>query len=235
MHLETKEAFQQFNEQQMGRNKRFQSHLQSPRLPIGLRSIPTAVLDRLVHFYMESLQHTYPIIPQEWLTRIFRSISETRSGLQLSHLESFVAYITLAISSASLYWKAGPQARAGSLSLFSSAIRRLQEIVEIGGLERLQAVLLLAHYAHLNPEFVDIWTCVTTATKIVVDLGLHATVDGEDNDLRQRLFWVAYNMDRSLSVTLKLPISFPEESISIKVYPSPLVLPFESQLIAFSI
>ncbi|KAJ5731459.1 uncharacterized protein N7483_005967 [Penicillium malachiteum] len=41
-------------------------------------------------------------------------------------------------------------------------------------------------------------------------------MDGENDDLRQRLFWVAYNMDRSLSATLKLPISFPEESISTK-------------------
>ncbi|KAJ6015370.1 hypothetical protein N7540_009961 [Penicillium herquei] len=88
--------------------------------------------------------------------------------------------------------------------------------MEIDGLERLQAALLLAHYAHLNPELVDIWTCVATATKIVLDLGLHTTMDGENDDQRQRLFWVAYNMDRSLSATLKLPISFPEESIAIK-------------------
>lgn len=146
----------------------------------------------MVRHYTKRLLNFYPIVQEGLLNQIFQSISQTDSELHISHFESFVAYIVLAISSVSLYWKTGPQARSASLSLFSSAFHHLQQIVEIQELESFQAVLLLAHYAHLNPELIDIWTCNMTATRIVLDLGLYAAVSGEKEELYQRLFWVTY-------------------------------------------
>lgn len=223
MHLDSESAFRHLNQQQMTRHEDVQSFIKSPRPPIGLRNVPASAINRMAQHYTSTLLHFYPIVEKVWLGSIFHRVSQTQTDLRLSHFESFVAYIVLAISSVTLYWKVNPRVRAASLSLFLSALQHLQQIVEVQGLDRLQAVLLLAHYAHVNPELADTWTCISTAVTIVLDLGLHATSGEKERELRQRLFWVTYNMDRALSAMLRLPLSFSEESISLKVCSSSLV------------
>lgn len=92
---------------------------------------------------------------------------------------------------------------------------------EVDEIEELQMSLLLAHYAHMNPEKADNWSCISNAVKIIIDLGLNHqsshVLDQRNSQQRRQLFWVAYGMERSLCALLKLPLSFPEESVSIEV------------------
>lgn len=67
----------------------------------------------------------------------------------------------------------------------------------------------------------DNWTSIANAVRIVLSLGLYMEGPeglGKDEGLqRQKLFWVTYGMERSLCTNLRLPLSFPEEEITVKV------------------
>lgn len=188
-----------------------------PALDLG--KVPQAAVAAMLRIYAVSLMHHYPIVERGMLQRIYQSLYQKDQVPGRSNFDNFVLYIVLAISSVSMAWKANKQARALSLSFFSSALQYLHRISQIDGLLRLQVILLLAHYAHLNPEVVNAWTCTAVAVRACLDLGLPCTdpptLSEADRQLRRKLFWVAYDLDRSSCAMLRLPLSFPEESISI--------------------
>jgi hypothetical protein len=99
-----------------------------------------------------------------------------------------------------------------------------------GGLEELQAVLLLAGLALLRPVAPGLWYIIGVALRLSVDLGLHiedsdpdldsldVKMETESNssssrlgrrqwtrDLRRRLWWCVYSLDRLVSVCVGRP------------------------------
>ncbi|KAI0022671.1 hypothetical protein F4780DRAFT_160941 [Xylariomycetidae sp. FL0641] len=125
-----------------------------------------------------------------------------------------------------------------------------------GGLEELQAVLLLANFALLRPVPPGLWYIVGVAVRLAVDLGLHYE-DGKDvefdltgppastgagngaydkphdaharergrrefvRDLRRRLWWCTYSIDRLVSVCVGRPFGISDQVITTE-FPSML-------------
>ncbi|KAA8913709.1 fungal-specific transcription factor domain-containing protein [Sphaerosporella brunnea] len=111
-----------------------------------------------------------------------------------------------------------------------------------GGLDELQAVLLLAGYALLRPVSPGLWYIVGVAVRLAVDLGLHYE-DAESEakkpiitnepktekeakkewvrDMRRRLWWCVYNLDRLVSTCVGRPFGIADEVISTQ-FPSML-------------
>lgn len=107
-----------------------------------------------------------------------------------------------------------------------------------GGLDELQAVLLLAGYALLRPVSPGLWYIVGVAVRLAVDLGLHyedAEVEAKKTsgtqgpktekegrrewvrDMRRRLWWCVYNLDRLVSTCVGRPFGIADEVISTQV------------------
>jgi hypothetical protein len=196
----------------------------------------------MIRNYADTHLPQYPCITESMLDDIVRRVgaeelADTSSLLLhgipadsgLGHFEYFVLFIVLAISAMTLTWKAEDQALSASESFYNSALKNLQVLGEHGEIKSLQISLLLAHYAHMCPQRVDNWTCISDAVRIVLNLGLHKEspegLDIEQQRLRSTLFWVTYGMERSLSSNLRLPLSFPEEVITTKVRTCAFCLP----------
>lgn len=86
-------------------------------------------------------------------------------------------------------------------------------------LELLQALLLLTLYSLMRPSVPGVWYILGTLIRLTVDLGLHTEklnfkVSPFTRDLRRRLFWCTYSLDRQICVYLGRPFGIPEESIS---------------------
>jgi hypothetical protein len=88
----------------------------------------------------------------------------------------------------------------------------------------LQAILLLVWYSLLNPEKGSIWFLVGLATRTCVDMGYHNEhnvqvdqLDALELDMRRRLFWCTYKMDRLMSGALGRPPSIPDGFINVPV------------------
>ncbi|KAK4151271.1 fungal-specific transcription factor domain-containing protein [Chaetomidium leptoderma] len=113
-----------------------------------------------------------------------------------------------------------------------------------GGLEDLQAVLLLANFALLRPVPPGLWYIIGVAVRLAVDLGLHYE-DGKDletglaapatpqtetvakergrreyvRDLRRRLWWCTYSFDRLVSICVGRPFGISDQVITTE-FPS---------------
>lgn len=203
------------------------------RTLIDLSSVPFSAVKQMVQNYVGVHRPQYPCVSANLVATIVERIrSETDAtntffsignpaASGLGHFEYFVLFIVLAISAMTLTWKADNQARAASEAFYTSATKHLQALEDNDEIQALQISLLLAHYAHLCPERADNWTCITQAIRVVLDLGLHKgspeALDPAERRKRTQLFWVAYGMERSLCGNLRLPLSFPEESITTPV------------------
>lgn len=136
----------------------------------------------------------------------------------------------------------------------ASAIVHLESCLGSGGgLEELQAVLLLANFALLRPVPPGLWYIIGVAVRLAVDLGLHYE-DGKDvdtglgdgasqqtetlarervrrewvRDLRRRLWWCTYSFDRLVSVCVGRPFGISDQVITTE-FPSLLEDRFISQ------
>ncbi|KAM0718529.1 hypothetical protein Q7P37_005599 [Cladosporium fusiforme] len=116
-----------------------------------------------------------------------------------------------------------------------------------GGLEELQAVLLLAGLALLRPVAPGLWYIIGVALRLSVDLGLHyedsdPELDALDikaepdtavfpsrslgrkqwtRDLRRRLWWSVYSLDRLVSTCVGRPCGITDQVITTE-FPSVL-------------
>ncbi|KAJ5682731.1 hypothetical protein N7462_005896 [Penicillium macrosclerotiorum] len=113
-----------------------------------------------------------------------------------------------------------------------------------GGLEELQAVLLLASFALLRPVAPGLWYIVGVAMRLAVDLGLHyedgvgldsgskdgnqvqSRIDARERgrrewvrDLRRRLWWCVYSFDRLVATCVGRPFGISDQAISTE-FPS---------------
>lgn len=133
-----------------------------------------------------------------------------------------------------------PQKHYEPESYHASAVLHLESFLSQskGGLEELQAVLLLAGYALLRPVSPGLWYIVGVALRLAVDLGLHyedseakeTKKDGKEGrrqwsrELRRRLWWCVYSLDRLVSTCVGRPFGIADEVISTKVRVLPFIL-----------
>ncbi|KAK5740764.1 hypothetical protein LTR17_004354 [Elasticomyces elasticus] len=115
-----------------------------------------------------------------------------------------------------------------------------------GGLEELQAVLLLAGLALLRPVAPGLWYIIGVAVRLAVDLGLHseeldAPLDDHDptlassesasgslgrrqwtRDMKRRLWWCTYSFDRLVSTCVGRPFGISDQVVTTE-FPSLLL------------
>ncbi|KAK5699058.1 hypothetical protein LTR97_006707 [Elasticomyces elasticus] len=115
-----------------------------------------------------------------------------------------------------------------------------------GGLEELQAVLLLAGLALLRPVAPGLWYIIGVAVRLAVDLGLHseeldAPLDDHDptlassesavgslgrrqwtRDMKRRLWWCTYSFDRLVSTCVGRPFGVSDQVVTTE-FPSLLL------------
>lgn len=101
-----------------------------------------------------------------------------------------------------------------SKDIFSSADR----------LEALAGTLLHAIYSIMRPNVPGVWYTMGSVLRLTVDLGLHSeklnmTYDPFTRELRRRLFWCVYSLDRQVCSYFGRPFGIPEDTITTR-YPS---------------
>lgn len=228
--------------------------------------------ERLVDLYFEHANPQMPILHRgdfmELLDRSYRLEEKDRSPRALSVLN-----IVFAIG-AGIIFDDKPQSsddescpgrdRSSSMSkrprlanhqyqpeeYHASAIVHLESFLGssssegFGGLEELQAVLLLASFALLRPVAPGLWYIVGVAMRLAVDLGLHyedgvkldsGSKDGNQvqpridarergrrewiRDMRRRLWWCVYSFDRLVATCVGRPFGISDQAISTE-FPS---------------
>lgn len=147
-------------------------------------------------------------------------------SVMASH-DFLVVYLVLAISVTLGSANNGHEERYMALStaLFEEGIQHLYSLKSFPSeIAWLQIILLVLLYATVFPRSANVWVLSGAAMRACLELGLHReppeeslkSMDTETLDLRRRVFWAAYCMDRSICSALQRPLSTPDTAINTK-------------------
>ncbi|KAF5001746.1 hypothetical protein FGRMN_813 [Fusarium graminum] len=209
---------------------------------------------RLVRLYFEHSNPQIPILHRGEFMQTFERVYSTQDPARGSR-ELYLLNMVFAIGCGVIVGEPVKTEPSGDQSVenrsrcepeeyHASAIVHLESCLSNsgGGLEVLQAVLLLANFALLRPVPPGLWYIIGVAVRLAVDLGLHYEDDREidampsaaeqtengaqsrgkklwHRDMRRRLWWCTYSLDRLVSTCVGRPFGVSDQVITTE-FPS---------------
>lgn len=131
-------------------------------------------------------------------------------------------YLLAAIGGAALKHanRIRPEIVAKLVVPYESIICECLEMANVGSIEIL---LLLALYSLYDPEGLNPWVLTGILGRQIISLGLHrrsprpekSGLTAEETELRARLFWSSFELDRVVASSYGLPVAINDENIDI--------------------
>ncbi|CAK7232464.1 hypothetical protein SBRCBS47491_008280 [Sporothrix bragantina] len=176
--------------------------------------IPAHFADRMLAGYLTHASTAFPILHSPAL----RNLHARRGALENSY-EVCVLHLIYAIGGRFLE-TTGESGHFFPEHHHTAALKLLDEILQLHDLRSVQTLMLLAIHCLRAPQGPGAWTYVGLAMRIAIDLGLHRRTAAMsrpslDNELKKRLFWSCYNLDRQVSITLGRPFTISDRDIDL--------------------
>lgn len=181
------------------------------------------LLNRLARRYFTWINSAYPVLHEcMFLTQLANCRNGSREVTVVDH---FQAKMVIAISLASISRPHLSNSEIGRAAhdFWKSATKTLHKVLSGKGIQRLQNILLLLQYTLLVPKGGNLWQLSGSAMRFATDLGLYAEPNpGQEFDplaldLRRRLFWTCYCIDRVVTTAMGRPTGIPEAWITLKL------------------
>lgn len=194
---------------------------------------PETLVSNLIRSYFDHDAIAFPFLSPSKLLDISERCYRDASfySIHASAYDAFIFNMVLAIATASVYkydWQMLPSAE----SHHARAMQELDQVLALGGVESLQAILLLCQYrqgSSIKDNSASMWHLVGIAARICLELGLHREsaypiVYSHDLDQSQlaryqqqetarRCFWCVIAMDRVASNILGRPLAVRDEDV----------------------
>ncbi len=159
----------------------------------------------LIQHYLENMFVLYPFLDE---SKLFGSLDAVYQdgGRYASPMDHWTIRLILAIATVSLSRQQGDTKYQNGVRHAALALERADMVVQPGSVQGIQAILLLAQYAMLDPLHFNSWYLVGAAARAMVDLGLHqdpqtnTQARDKELDLRTRVYHSIYALDRSGSL-----------------------------------
>lgn len=179
----------------------------------------------LIQKYLDNI---FVILPFFSETEFMTSMSSVyqESGRQATPFDHYCFRMILAIANAAVSEIKGDESNQMAHQHVSAALEYAEVVLHPGSMAGVQAILFLLEYSLLDPEHFNSWYLAGMAARVMVDLGLHQELPPEAKtskkllDIRRRLFYCTYAMDRKISTALEQKFSFTDDSASDVYLPS---------------
>lgn len=102
----------------------------------------------------------------------------------------------------------------------------MSHILEQHSLASLQFLVLLGVHSQRSPYGAGTWSQIRYATSICIEMGLHrkrlgsrteSEKQARDEELRRRIFWSCYCLDRATSIVLGRAFAIADRDINVEV------------------
>ncbi len=171
--------------------------------------------------YWENVHFQYPFLHQPTHMRLIQHMYDTAAPIPVA---AFQVCMVLAISATILARRL--KVPLSAEGYYVAAMSYIDQIQIEGSLEGLQCLLLLQMYALNNASMgLNVWYLNYQCIASVLDLGLQRDVRAGKNlslltqEMRTRIFWVVYSLDRSLATIMGRPIGLRDEACELRVSP----------------
>ncbi|KAI0460320.1 fungal-specific transcription factor domain-containing protein [Xylaria acuta] len=177
----------------------------------------------LLNAYLNQPQTRYPFLDEReiWDLHAKRMTLHTTPVQQLTKPERFglfKLYMVYAIG-AMLIQLTERNTATPPENYYMTALQHLFTARESKTTQNVEAMLLLVLY-HVRSSSYGIWYMIGLAMRTCIDLGLHTkrhegTLDRYTIQMRRRLFWSVYSLERTIAICLGRPLSIPDRQIDV--------------------
>ncbi|KAF2755282.1 hypothetical protein EJ05DRAFT_533005 [Pseudovirgaria hyperparasitica] len=129
--------------------------------------------------------------------------------------------MVLALSSISLSQQRGDAQYFDAVGHVTAALEFAEDVLHPGFVATIQALVLLVEFAMMDPHHFDSWHLIGAASRAMVDIGMHqdplkALHSGKSKlELRRRVYWCVFALDRSTSLVQTRAFSFSDDSATV--------------------
>lgn len=180
---------------------------------------PRHVATSLIEHYLDNIFVIMPFFSEtDLMASVSAVYSEGRHARQSDHW--FVRMI-LAISAGAISQNKDDVDHQTALRHVTAAMTHVEAVVHPGAISGVQAILLLVLYSLIEPEYFRSWDLIGLASRVMVDLGLHVEPSPEMRmakgalDMRRKVFYCVYTLDRYISIAYGRAFSFTDDSASV--------------------
>lgn len=177
------------------------------------------IADQICDAFFDTIHAVYPVLHRPTFAKMLDQMYSLQGA---EPPVAFTVYMTLALGS--LVVSQRLKARLPSESYCLSALRYFDRINVENSLQGLQCLLLLLIFTLHNPHVrVNIWYLLYQTIGAVVDLGLQRDVTTQsgisllEQEMRTRVFWVVFMLDRVIATTMGRPIGLRDEACDLRV------------------
>lgn len=182
---------------------------------------PRYAATTLIQYYLSNVFVLLPVFDE---ASFYASVDNvySRNARQAEPLDHWLVRMVLAISSASMSEQRGDARYTEAIGHVCAALDSAEDVLHPGAIHSVQALVLLTEYAMLDPHHFDSWGLIGAASRAMVDLGLHqdppkgtAMLKGK-LEVRRRVYFCVYALDRSTSLVQTRAFSFGDDSAKVK-------------------
>ncbi|KAL3474322.1 fungal-specific transcription factor domain-containing protein [Aspergillus californicus] len=179
---------------------------------------------RILHAYLTRLHVRYPFLDRKELWRLhedrWRLAKAKREELaKHERFGIFKLYLTYAIGATTMqlserYDYVPPE------RFYITALQQVPAMCETRSVENVEAMTLLVVYHLRSASSQGVWYMIGLAMRTAIDLGLHRRANEINLDpitaqMRRRLFWTVYYLERVVSMSLGRPFSIADRHIDL--------------------
>ncbi|CAN9267125.1 unnamed protein product [Alternaria alternata] len=181
---------------------------------------------QLAQVYFDTIQPQHPFLHEESFRAALDQIY--RDGAPVDFVGNddgsiyFQTYMVLAISATVSNWRTKRHIPGESYCL--SALRYLDRIRLGTSIEGLQCMLLLLLFTMYSPHMqLNVWNLNYQCLAAVIDLGLQrhvaisAGISQHEQDMRTRIFWTVFTIDRTIASMMGRPIGLRDEACELRL------------------
>lgn len=175
----------------------------------------------IFHHFMKNMYPLFPCFSETVALNVLNDIYNQQTERVISASDHWLLYLILAIGSTMQSQNVNDEYYNLGVQFVSKALDYADIALAPGYATQIQSLLLLTQYAILDPNHFDSWLLIGFTTRAIVDLGFHqdpplsSVVDRATLDMRRKIFYCAYALDRSISMVHARSFSFTDDAIHV--------------------
>ncbi|KAF3932397.1 hypothetical protein ABW19_dt0206457 [Dactylella cylindrospora] len=178
---------------------------------------------QLLRTYLEKAQPKHPFIARSEIVRVCESLLGVRNTRPLSSQDHFRAYMVFAIASV-WHFRQGEKDTVNPMKFYANAMFYIDGIPRLHGVDGVTNLLFIARLGFFCTTGLSLWYISNLCLRICVENEMHLnpprskftpTMPAFEEQIRRRLFWQCYSLDRHASQTLGRPFGIADEDIKV--------------------
>ncbi|GJN91630.1 hypothetical protein Rhopal_004653-T1 [Rhodotorula paludigena] len=196
----------------------------------ALASITDEMADSLLSQCYRHIQPRYSFVDWLYVHEIWsHRLAITRAAAlpgasRMMKTSAFFIWILFAIG-ARIGQKSAPTGLATPEAYYRKSMEYLETIVGLHDLKNVQALMLMVMYSFRSNEAPGVWYLVGISLRVACSLGLHRKVPPMQArrmspyiiQLRRRIFWSVYTLDRMLAMSLGRPCGIADHDCDVEL------------------